>query len=75
MLTFSDETLRSQVRDGELKSIADHIAFLPFTDLKQSVLDDIALLRGSQSSAIGSAHHWLHLRGRHRQDCQGIDNS
>lgn len=47
MLTFSDETIRAQVRDGELKSNADHIAFLPFTDLKQSVLDDIAFLKSS----------------------------
>lgn len=47
MLTFTDEALRSQIQEGELKSNADHIAFLPFTDVKQSVLDDIAILKAS----------------------------
>lgn len=47
MLTFSDGDIRNKLRDGELKANADHIAFLPFSDLKQSVLDDIALLKAS----------------------------
>jgi carbonic anhydrase len=47
MLTFSDEGLRTQIQDGELKSNADHIAFLPFSDLKKSVTDDIAILKAS----------------------------
>ncbi|KAI1248288.1 hypothetical protein MGN70_010538 [Eutypa lata] len=47
MLTFTDEALRNQIKEGELKSNADHIAFLPFNDVKQSVLDDIAVLRAS----------------------------
>jgi len=47
MLTFSDEGLRKKIRD-ELHEDADHIAFLPFTDLKQSVLDDIKILKVSK---------------------------
>ncbi|KAK9413558.1 putative fmnh2-dependent monooxygenase protein [Seiridium unicorne] len=47
MLTFTDHDLRSKIKDGELKSNADHIAFLPFSDVKQSVLDDISILKAS----------------------------
>lgn len=43
MLTFSDESIRQKVR-SELGEDADHIAFLPFTDLKASILDDVKLL-------------------------------
>ncbi|OJJ35896.1 hypothetical protein ASPWEDRAFT_156154 [Aspergillus wentii DTO 134E9] len=44
MLTFTDEAIRSKIR-SELGQNADHIAFLPFGDLKQSVLDDIRSLK------------------------------
>ncbi|KAH8887632.1 putative carbonic anhydrase [Thozetella sp. PMI_491] len=44
MLTFSDHDLRSKIRQ-DLNEDADHISFLPFKDLKQSVLDDIAILK------------------------------
>lgn len=43
MLTFSDDLIRQKVR-SELGQDADHIAFLPFTDLEASVLDDVKLL-------------------------------
>lgn len=46
MLTFSDEDIRGKIK-SELKQNADHIAFLPFKDLKQSVLDDIQILKDS----------------------------
>lgn len=46
MLTFTDEVIRSKIR-SELKQDADHIAFLPFGDLEQSVLDDIRVLKES----------------------------
>lgn len=46
MLTFSDSDLRSKVQSG-LKQNVDHIAFLPFKDVRQSVLDDIAILKSS----------------------------
>ncbi|KAH6698083.1 carbonic anhydrase, partial [Verticillium dahliae] len=46
MLTFSDSSIRTKIGD-ELKEQADHIAFLPFSDLKQSVLDDIEFVRKS----------------------------
>lgn len=46
MLTFSDNDIRGKIRD-ELKEDADHIAFLPFKDLKQSLIDDIRLLENS----------------------------
>ncbi|KAF7546983.1 hypothetical protein G7Z17_g8040 [Cylindrodendrum hubeiense] len=44
MLTFTDSELKSKVRK-DLNEDADHIAFLSFKDLKQSVLDDISLLK------------------------------
>lgn len=46
MLTFTDENIRSKIR-ADLQQNADHIAFLPFKELRQSVLDDIRLLRDS----------------------------
>lgn len=46
MLTFSDEHLRTKVRK-DLGEDVDHISFLPFGDLKQSVIDDIQVLKKS----------------------------
>jgi carbonic anhydrase len=46
MLTFTDADIRGKIRQ-ELHADADSIAFLPFSDLEQSVRDDIALLRAS----------------------------
>lgn len=46
MLTFSDEDIRGKIK-SDLKQNADHIAFLPFKDLKQSVIDDIQILKDS----------------------------
>ncbi|GCF07746.1 beta-class carbonic anhydrase [Dictyobacter arantiisoli] len=47
MLTFSDEDIHKKVRQ-ELHADADHISFLPFTDLEQSVRDDIAYLKATR---------------------------
>jgi len=46
MLTFTDEVIHEKVKH-DLHADADHIAFLPFKDLDQSVRDDIAFLRSS----------------------------
>src|SRR5438105_10506201 len=46
MLTFSNQDLRTKVKQ-ELHADADHIDFLPFSDLEQSVRDDVAFLRVS----------------------------
>ncbi|GES66565.1 carbonic anhydrase [Aspergillus terreus] len=46
MLTFTDEDIRSKIR-ADLQQNVDHLAFLPFKELRQSVLDDIRLLRDS----------------------------
>lgn len=46
MLTFSNEDLRTKLQ-GEFHTSADNIDFLPFTDLEQSVRDDIAVLKNS----------------------------
>ena len=46
MLTFSDDSLRKKLRTT-LSADADHIAFLPFTDIAQSIRDDIAIYRTS----------------------------
>ncbi|KAL3481040.1 carbonic anhydrase [Aspergillus californicus] len=43
MLTFSDDSLRLKIR-SDLEQDADHIAFLPFSDLEKSIIDDIKLL-------------------------------
>jgi carbonic anhydrase len=45
MLSFTDESLRKQIRESGAD--ADAIAFLPFSDLEQSVRDDVALYHGS----------------------------
>ena len=45
MLTFSDSVLREKLRSQGLD--ADHVSFLPFSDLEQSVRDDIALYKHS----------------------------
>ncbi len=46
MLTFSDQSIRKQLRDARGID-ADHVAFLPFGDLDQSVRDDIAAYHAS----------------------------
>lgn len=46
MLTFTDESLRSRLRQT-LSADADHVAFLPFTDLDESVRADIAAYQRS----------------------------
>jgi carbonic anhydrase len=46
MLTFTDDQLRQKVRD-ELGAESD-TAFLSFTDLDQSVRDDVAAIRASR---------------------------
>ncbi|MFL5706855.1 MAG: beta-class carbonic anhydrase [Ktedonobacteraceae bacterium] len=46
MLTFSNADLRTKLKQ-ELKADADAIDFLPFTDLEQSVRDDVATLKAS----------------------------
>ncbi|MFL5625486.1 MAG: beta-class carbonic anhydrase [Ktedonobacteraceae bacterium] len=46
MLTFSNEDLRAKVKQ-ELHANADSIDFLPFSDLEQSVRDDVAFLKAS----------------------------
>jgi carbonic anhydrase len=46
MLTFSNEELRARVRT-ELSADASDIDFLPFSDVEESVLEDVAYLRRS----------------------------
>jgi carbonic anhydrase len=46
MLTFTDESIRRKLR-AERGAAADHVAFLPFSDLDTSVRDDLALYKGS----------------------------
>jgi carbonic anhydrase len=46
MLTFTNEHIHEKIK-RELHADADHIAFLPFKDLEQSVRDDITFLRTS----------------------------
>jgi carbonic anhydrase len=46
MLTFRNEDLRARLRDAQGVA-ADDVDFLPFTDVEQSVRDDVAFLRGS----------------------------
>jgi hypothetical protein len=46
MLTFSDIGLKAKLRK-ELDQDVDHMAFLPFGDLEQSVRDDVAFLKKS----------------------------
>ena len=46
MLTFSNEDLHSKLKQ-DMHADASHIDFLPFSDLEQSVRDDVSLLRNS----------------------------
>src|SRR5207244_9551681 len=46
MLTFSNEDLRKKLKQ-ELNAVAEHIDFLPFKDLEQSVRDDVATIKNS----------------------------
>src|SRR6266849_3150853 len=46
MLTFSNQDLRSKLRQ-DLHANADNIDFLPFSNLEQSVRDDVTFLRNS----------------------------
>ncbi len=46
MLTFSNEDLRKKLKQ-ELNANAEHIDFLPFKDLAQSVRDDVATIKNS----------------------------
>jgi len=46
MLTFSNADLHGKLRQ-ELGANADHIDFLPFKDLEQSVRDDVAIIKAS----------------------------
>ncbi|KAK6456487.1 putative carbonic anhydrase [Scheffersomyces xylosifermentans] len=46
MLTFSDAELRDIVKKDTGESV-DHIAFLPFSDLEQSVKDDVHFFENS----------------------------
>lgn len=46
MLTFSNEDLRAKLQQ-DFDVNVDHIDFLPFSDLEQSVRDDIATLKAS----------------------------
>lgn len=47
MSTFSDDDLRSQLRKETGKN-TDYIAFHPFSDLKQSVIDDVNFLKENE---------------------------
>ena len=46
MLTFSNEDIRAKIQQ-DLHTSADNIDFLPFSNLEQSVRDDVAFLRES----------------------------
>jgi carbonic anhydrase len=46
MLTFSNEDLRKKLKQ-DLNADAEHIDFLPFKDLEQSVRDDVAAIKNS----------------------------
>ena len=46
MLTFSNEDLRKKLK-LELNADAEHIDFLPFKDLEQSVREDVATIKNS----------------------------
>lgn len=46
MLTFTDEDMRQRLRE-EAGMVADHLSFLPFRDLEESVRDDLRLYRMS----------------------------
>jgi carbonic anhydrase len=46
MLTFSNDDLRAKIKH-DLHANADHIDFLPFKNLEQSVRDDVATIKSS----------------------------
>ena len=46
MLTFTNDQIHAKIKQ-ELHADADHIAFLPFSNLEQSVRDDITFLKSS----------------------------
>src|SRR5215468_5916434 len=46
MLTFSNEDLRTKLKQ-ELNADSEHVDFLPFKDLEQSVRDDVATIKNS----------------------------
>jgi carbonic anhydrase len=46
MLTFGNEDLRKKLKQ-QLNADAEHIDFLPFKDLEQSVHDDVATIKNS----------------------------
>ncbi|SPN98708.1 probable carbonic anhydrase [Cephalotrichum gorgonifer] len=46
MLTFTDAAIRTKIQE-DLGQKADDIAFLPFTDLRESVLDDVEVVKRS----------------------------
>ena len=46
MLTFSNEDLRKKLKQ-DLNADAEHIDFLPFKDLAQSVRDDVSTIKNS----------------------------
>ncbi len=52
MLTFTNEQLREKLHK-ELKASAAGVDFLPFTNLEQSVRDDVARIRSSPLIAKG----------------------
>jgi carbonic anhydrase len=50
MLTFTDDQLRSRIKDDlgdEAYAIAEKTAFLPFANLEKSVRDDLAIIAAS----------------------------
>lgn len=58
MLTFTDDDLRIKLRD-ETGADASHLEFLPFSDLEQSVRDDVERIREDRflpADAIVSGH-------------------
>ena len=46
MLTFTDADIRAKIH-ADLGHKADDVAFLPFADLRESVLDDVRVVKGS----------------------------
>lgn len=57
MLTHSNEDIRREVRE-RTGTDADHIDFLPFTDLEESVREDVALVKDS-----GLLPDYVNVRG------------
>lgn len=46
MLTFKDDDLKNQlIKETNDEELVDHWSFLPFSDLKKSVLDDVKFLK------------------------------